>query len=102
LPTHFDLIPGTVLEAMFIGTPVVAYASGGLPELNQETETLRLVETGNVGSLAKEILALLANQTEREKLSEKAREMVNRRFDNELIFQDMMNAYRSVIINFSK
>ncbi len=101
LPTHFDLIPGTVLEAMFIGTPVVTYASGGLPELNRETETLRLVETGNIQSLAKEILALLANQAEREELAAKARETVRRRFDNDLIFKDMLSAYRSVINSFS-
>lgn len=97
LPTHFDLIPGTVIEAMFIGTPVIAYASGGLPELNRDIETLRLVETGNIQSLSKEILALLSNPAERKVLASNARRIVRHKFNNELIYKDMINAYRSVI-----
>lgn len=96
LPTHFDLIPGSVLEAMFIGTPVVAYAAGGLPELNREKETVRLVETGNVAALAKEILALLANEKERAGLAGSASEKVYRDFDNERIYNDMLAAYREI------
>lgn len=96
LPTHFDLIPGSVLEAMFIGTPVVTYAAGGLPELNYENETVRLVETGNVAVMAKEILALLTNKAERAALARSALEKVNRDFDNELIYNAMMAAYQEI------
>ena len=101
LPTHFDLIPGTVLEAMFMGIPVVAYAAGGLPELNLETETIRLVEVGNVNLLAKEIIALLKDENMRVHLASTAEENVTRKFDNNMIYNDMIRAYKAILKDFN-
>lgn len=101
LPTHFDLIPGSVLEAMFIGTPVLAYAAGGLPELNEESEALRLVEVGNIDLLSKEIIALLKDEKERKNLEARAKEVVLEKFNNNLIYKDMILAYNEIIKHYS-
>jgi glycosyltransferase involved in cell wall biosynthesis len=102
LPTHFDLIPGSIIEAMYIGTAVVAYASGGIPELNGEQETVRLVETGNIAGLAKEIIALLEDDYKRLKLASAAKDSIEQKFKEEQIYSDMIHSYRSVIKNFNK
>jgi glycosyltransferase involved in cell wall biosynthesis len=101
LPTHFDLIPGSVIEAMQIGTPVLAYNTGGLPELNREKETIRLIEVANIGLLAKEIIALLKNEEDRLKLAESATECMVKMFDNDKIYSDMIRAYYDVIEDYN-
>jgi glycosyltransferase involved in cell wall biosynthesis len=56
---------GTVLaEAMAVGTPVVATAVGGVPEVVQDGVTGRLVATGAADELAAAVLDVLANRAE--------------------------------------
>ena len=38
LPTYHDIIPGTIIESMFMKLPGIAYAVGGIPELNEMTK----------------------------------------------------------------
>ena len=54
LPTYYDVIPGTIIESMFMKIPVVAYAVGGIPTLNDNVETVRLVDKYDINGLAKE------------------------------------------------
>ncbi|MBS3170288.1 glycosyltransferase family 4 protein [Candidatus Woesearchaeota archaeon] len=44
LPSHFEAFGLSALEAIFTGTPVVAYRVGGLPELIQDPVSGTLVE----------------------------------------------------------
>jgi len=101
LPTHFDMIPGSVIEAMLIGTPVVAYAAGGLPELNRESEIIKLVDVGNIRMLAKEIIALLKDENQRLKLALSAAKTIVRKYDNSMIYNDMILAYKSVMDDYT-
>ncbi len=62
LPTYHDTIPGTISESMFMKIPVVAYAVGGIPELNQHGEAIALVEKKNIQQLAETIIKVLEDQ----------------------------------------
>jgi glycosyltransferase involved in cell wall biosynthesis len=56
---------GTVLaEAMAVGTPVVATAVGGVPEVVQDGVSGRLVATGAPDELAAAVLDVLANRAD--------------------------------------
>ncbi len=68
LPTYHDSIPGTIIESMFMKLPVVAYAVGGIPELNIKEETIMLVEKHNILQLSEKIMQLLNNDDLRIKL----------------------------------
>jgi glycosyltransferase involved in cell wall biosynthesis len=67
-----------VAEAMQVGTPVVAYASGSLPEVLGGAG--RLVGEGDTANLARAIVDLLQSGTERERLAAAGRARVARHF----------------------
>lgn len=98
LPTHHDNIPGTIIESMFLKLPVIAYAVGGIPEINQHAENLITVEKGDIPKLAVEITNLLMNSSKRSELAENAYLYITERFLNkEKIVSDIMNAYNRII-----
>lgn len=39
MPSKIEGLPGVILEAMFIGVPVIAYGVGGIPEVLKNAET---------------------------------------------------------------
>ncbi len=65
----------TALEGMAAGRPVVAFASGGLPELVRHGETGILVPKGDVAGLARAILRLLTDAQLRCRLGAAGRRM---------------------------
>ncbi len=76
LPSREDNFPNTVLEAMSAGTPVVAFAAGGVPELVMEDQTGILAPAGDVRQLAQGILSLALAPARRERLGHNCRERI--------------------------
>lgn len=101
LPTYHDIIPGTIIESMFMKLPVIAYAVGGIPEINSNEEVIKLVEKHNIHQLANSIVLLLENDEIRKTLAEKAFIYANERFNNDNVVVDMINAY-NIILNAKK
>lgn len=93
LPTYHDIIPGTIIESMLMKLPVIAYAVGGIPELNRNEETVILVEKLNIEELAAKILLSINNANLRIALAEKAYNNARDRFDNNKAVNDIVNAY---------
>jgi glycosyltransferase involved in cell wall biosynthesis len=97
LPTRHDIIPGTIIESMFLKLPVVACSVGGIPEINENEEYVTLVPKEDVAGLAEKILWLLTNPEVRKLKSEKAYKRAIEMFDNSKIPVDLLNAYNEVI-----
>lgn len=97
LPTYHDIIPGTVIESMMMKLPVVAYAVGGIPELNEVDETVVLVSPKNIKKLAEKIINLLNDVKARNLMVETAYTYAKERFDNSRIIPDIMQAYRIIL-----
>lgn len=80
LPSLADAMPMTVIEAMALGTPVVASEVGDIPAmLNRRAGVC--VPPGDVDALADQIAALLNDERRRQALGEGGRE-VARAFDS--------------------
>jgi len=73
LPSLEDNLPNTMLEAMSCGTPVVAFAVGGIPDVVVDGVTGRLAPPGDVPSLGDAILDLVFNSDERELMAQNCR-----------------------------
>jgi glycosyltransferase involved in cell wall biosynthesis len=102
LPTYNDIIPGTIVESLFLKIPVIAYAANGVVDFNFKEEIIRLVEVGNLEELARQITILLTDNELRVQLSIKAYQYAIENFDNALETKKLIDAYRKVIIEFSK
>ena len=57
-----DSLPRVIPEALSAGTPVVAYPSGGIPELMRSRENCLLTELRTAGSLSRAICALIGDR----------------------------------------
>lgn len=99
LPTYFDIIPGTIIESMFLGIPVVSYYTDSIPEINEKEEVISLVEKGNVHALAKAIEELLNNPNLRKERSKKGIKRANEMFvyKDEDVRLSLLEGYRQAI-----
>ena len=99
LPTYHDVIPGTIIESMFMKIPVIAYAVGGIPELNETNQNILLVEKNNISELAHNILQLIKNPLMQEELGENAFNYIRKKVDNEKVVDDIIQIYQTILNN---
>ncbi len=97
LPTYHDIIPGTIIECMFLKIPIIAYSVGGLPDINDDEEYIALVPKGNITELVEKINWFLKNKHLLETIAEKAQKRAKKMFDNDIIPDQIFNAYSQII-----
>jgi colanic acid/amylovoran biosynthesis glycosyltransferase len=78
-----DGIPNVILEALVCGTPVLASAVSGIPEVVIDGDTGWLTAPGDVVALARAVVAALANPEEARRRAGRGRDLVTREFDSE-------------------
>ena len=69
LTSSWENFPHTVVEALAVGTPVIATAVGGVPELVRDGENGLLVPAGDADALAAAIRRLIDEPGLRERLA---------------------------------
>jgi len=99
LPTHYDNLPGTVLESMYLGIPVIVNNVDGMDILNRERESVILVDKGNIQMLADNIISLLSDKECRKKLSENGRITATPYFDNNNAAAQLIKIYNDILNN---
>lgn len=87
-------VPATVLEAGYLGLPVVSTSVGGLEECVTGGETGILVEDLSEDGLGKAILKLAAREDLRRSMGEKARERMLRDATIERVAEKYLDFYR--------
>jgi len=97
LPTHCDVLPGSIREAMFMRLPVVSYAVGGIPSLNEDKECITLVEKQNINELVEKIELVLNNPERTNRLVENAFEVITSKYDDGKIYSNMLNIYYDIL-----
>jgi glycosyltransferase involved in cell wall biosynthesis len=72
LSSSWENLPHTVLEALAVGSPVIATAVGGVPEVVRDGENGLLVPAGDPGALAEAIRRFFSDDELRTGLAERA------------------------------
>ncbi|MDZ7698226.1 MAG: glycosyltransferase [Deltaproteobacteria bacterium] len=76
LPSLEDNLPNTILEAMACGTSVVAFDTGGIRDMVEDSVNGFLVPTGDTKALAQRILCLVFDTDKRNHFGSRSREKV--------------------------
>lgn len=97
LPLKLDVISSALIEAIYLGLPVVTYRTSGTPYLNKDGETVLLADIGDTEKLAENMLKLLNTPALAEKLKRDAKVFVEREFDNKASAKRLVSNYKAVI-----
>ena len=91
LPSRYEGMPMTIIEAMGTGLPIVASAVGGVPDMITNEESGLLVPC-DADAVSEAVLRLMADEKLREKLGRKAKEE-SCRFSAEYMAEQYCSAY---------
>ena len=91
-----------IVEAMACGLPVVATATGGAQEIIEDDRTGKLVPAGDVEAMAEALRALLKDEDERARLSERARKAARERFSLDRMVASTEQVYREALSDILK
>ena len=93
VPSRLDNLPNTATEAMACGTPVVAFRTGGLPEIVNDGISGRLADAFEPEDLAQCIAAVVANPDEQRVMAQQARQQAEDRWHPKRIAALYASAY---------
>ena len=95
LPSLEDNLPNTVMESLACGTPVVAFNTGGIPEMVEHKRNGYLAEYRSAGGLMKGLVYVLTSDFGL--MSENAVEKVNMTFLQKIVAKQYFNVYIKTI-----
>jgi glycogen(starch) synthase len=95
LPSLYEELGTVLLEAMYVGLPIVASNTGGIPDVVEDGVSGLLVEPGDPKTLARTIDRILADRGLARRLSKEARER-GKDYDWEVLAERVLRVYRGV------
>jgi len=95
LPSFFEGLPLTVIEAMAAGRPVIASAVDGVPEVLVDGESGLLIPPGDSGALARAICRLVGDPALRQAMARAGRRRVVLEFGLERLVRETEELYLS-------
>ncbi len=97
MPSYFEGLCNSVLEAFAVRVPVVATRAGGLPEIVADGGTGLLVPPHDPPALASALLRLAADAPLRARLVESAHRLVRERFGADTMVERTIDLYRHLL-----
>lgn len=91
-------LPNVVLEAMALGTPVVATRIAGIPSLIRDGETGRLIEPENAEQLYDAIRSNMTDPSSGGAMSQRARELIEREYSFEQRMRRVASIYDGMFV----
>ncbi len=99
---HHEGLGRIIVEAQAMERPVVAYATGGVPEGIVDGETGFLVQTGDAAALADRLARLLGDPGERERMGRAGRRFVETRYSLAAAAARHESFYRELVPRFAR
>ncbi|MBC8152689.1 MAG: glycosyltransferase family 4 protein [Bacteroidetes bacterium] len=96
VPSLEDNLPNTVIEALACGTPVIAFRTGGIPEMIDHTQNGYLADVGSAEQLADGLYWLLTHP-DLARLRQNARQSAEERFSEPVVAGQFYDLYRSLL-----
>jgi glycosyltransferase involved in cell wall biosynthesis len=97
LPSAWEALPLSLLEAMSCALPIVATGVGGTPEAVEDGVTGRVVPHGDTRALADALWAVLSDSVLREQLGRAGRRAYDARFRVDRMVDETESLYRELL-----
>jgi glycosyltransferase involved in cell wall biosynthesis len=97
-PAPIDNLPNTVAESLSAGTPVLAFKSGGLPEMVIHGKTGWLAQNTNEESLVNELLKIIASKSH-ENLRKSSQLTALELFDEKKIAKQYLEEFNALCLD---
>lgn len=95
IPSLEDNLPNTVMESLACGTPVIAFTTGGIPDMVKHEQNGYLAGYRSSESFAYG-MEWIINYPDREKLQQNARQTVMENFSEEVIAKKHIELYNKI------
>jgi len=99
LPSHLEGLCTSLMDAMYMGIPIIATTAGGISEIVEDGKSGLLVPPKNPEFLAEAVIKLLEDKSRQEKFSKEGRKRVIQKFEIlavvekiEQVYQQLMNS----------
>ena len=99
VPSLEDNLPNTVIESLACGTPVVAFRTGGIPEMIDHQQNGYLAAVGSAQELA-DGLAFILTHPDSELLRQNARQSSETKFSEDVVATQHIELYRQSLNSF--
>jgi glycosyltransferase involved in cell wall biosynthesis len=96
IPSLEDNLPYTVMESLSCGTPVIAFTTGGIPDMVQHERNGYLATYKSSESFA-DGMEWIIRHPEREKLNQQARQTIMDTFSEEVIAKQHIEVYNNLL-----
>lgn len=96
VPSLEDNLPNTIIESLACGTPVVAFRTGGIPEMIDHRQNGYLATVGSAQELA-DGLAFILTHPNPKTLRQNARQSAETRFSEEVVANQHLDLYRQLL-----
>ena len=101
-PSLAEPLGSSLLTAMAHGLPVVAVASGGVPEMIENGENGILVDSPDAAKVAASACQMLGDRDAAACMAQAARETVERRFSAQLLAENTLQQYQTILSTHEK
>jgi glycosyltransferase involved in cell wall biosynthesis len=95
-PSFYEICPMAVLEAMALGTPVVAANAGPIPEIVEDRVSGLLFQPGDAEALARSLLALLDSPGRRLEMAVACRSRFAALYDMQIVMEQIEAFYEGI------
>lgn len=96
LPSQNDVCSRVLLEAMMVGTPIIAADSGGNPELISHNNNGLLFKYGDINDLSNAITQIHSSSTKRLKFVENGKLIQSKKFSTEVYVSSIEMIYKDL------
>jgi glycosyltransferase involved in cell wall biosynthesis len=97
MPSRYEGTPIALLEAASLARPILASATGGIPELVTHQEHALLVPPGDAVALAEGLTDLALNRDYAQRLGQDAQRRISQKFNLESQLHATWNAYQKAL-----
>ena len=97
LPSYNEGLPGSILEAMAVGVPIISTPVGGIPEAVIDNKNGFLIQPGDIEHLANRLTLLCTNNELRQQMGIESKKIMQQKFDIIHIVDKLMQVYGDVI-----